>query len=426
MIRAGLPCPDCGDGVIDAHDEHGRCWECWKRSTDDLFKPNGHQKCDQCGARLTFFGGRLTCVECSGGATVETASTVTGLIEGGPARPPAVDRYAGRFFDLDRIGRLLAEPRKPKKWRVHGLAIDATLTLLAGEAGAGKSILMDNLCSGVAHGRTVAGLPCVKGVALYVDGEMGAEMFFDRYRDTGRDRADFLYLDAMGFDLSVTKPDDLGWLRDQITSVGAQFVVVDSLRRLVPSRSENDSDDMAPALAALAKVARDTGAAVVVIHHKGDGEKFYRGSTAIKDQVDALFGLLHVNPDDDDDRRLRLTCRGARAKAPRSAGEQPDRYLEVSFTDGGVKEADAPEPAGPVVPAREAVASAIKAALPAKTKKEVADKIGRRTDDKTFRDAWNDLKEAGEIVQAAGHWQRGVVLLHLVPGTTTPPDPGVA
>jgi AAA domain len=116
--------------------------------------------------------------------------------------PPAAstpDRYADRFFELDAIERLLAEPPKPKRWRVHGFAIDATLTLLSGEAGAGKSILMDNLCSGVAHGRTVAGMPCVKGTALYVDGEMGVEMFFDRYRDTGRTRADFRYVDALGW-----------------------------------------------------------------------------------------------------------------------------------------------------------------------------------------------------------------------------------
>ncbi len=82
---------------------------------------------------------------------------------------------------------------------------------------------------------------------------------------------EFDYIDAMGLDIS--KPDDLAWLHEQIVATGANFVVKDSLRRLTPSKAENESDDMAAAIAALAKLARDTGAAIILIHHKGDGER---------------------------------------------------------------------------------------------------------------------------------------------------------
>jgi hypothetical protein len=91
--------------------------------------------------------------------------------------------------------------------------------------------------------------------------------------------------------------------------------------------------------------------------------------------------------------------------------EPPDVYLEISPEEGGVAASDPPEKPGPQIPAREAIATAIKAALPAKTKKEVADKIGRRPDDKTFRDAWNDLRATGDIAQVNGVWE-GVVLLN--------------
>jgi hypothetical protein len=161
---------------------------------------------------------------------------------------------------------------------------------------------------------------------------------------------------------------------------------------------------MAPAVAALAKLARDTNAAIVLVHHKGDSEKFFRGSTAIKDQADALFALLR-DPDDEHAPR-RLRCRGGRGKM-RYALEPPDVYLEISPEAGGVAGADPPEDPGPVVPMREAITVAIKAAMPVQFKKQAAEKIGRRGDDKTFRDAWEDLERTGRIVQINGGWASG-------------------
>src|SRR3954465_11472013 len=99
------------------------------------------------------------------------------------------DRYAGRVLAL---GAVLAKPPEPLPWRVHGFVADGTLTILSGESGAGKSWLAQALCTGVAHGRAVAGLPCVKGTALYIDAEMGPRMFVDqRLRPTEVTTAEF-------------------------------------------------------------------------------------------------------------------------------------------------------------------------------------------------------------------------------------------
>jgi len=315
---------------------------------------------------------------------------------------------------------LVQQPEEPTPWRVHGLVADGTVTILSAEAGMGKSILLQALCEGVTAGRTTAGFLCARGVALYIDGEMGSKMFAGRMRKTGAEKCAFWYVDALGLDISVEKPDDLGWIKGYVERTDANLVVIDSLRRLMPSKSENDSDDMAPAVGAVAKLARDTDAAVVLVHHKGDGEKFYRGSSAIKDQADALFGVLPVNPDDDDDLGRRITCRGVRGKAPRYDEAPPDRYVAVNFAEGGVVAADAPEDPGPVVPKRQAVALAIKAALPAKTKKEVADKVGCNPDNNEFRSAWGDLRDAGELVEINGVWEGGGGHQPLGTPTTTP------
>lgn len=325
---------------------------------------------------------------------------------------PAVDRYSGRRVD---VAEMLSRPPRPIPWRVHEIVADGTLTIISGESSSGKSWLAQAMCSGVANGRAVAGHPCSKGIALYVDGEMGAEMFIDqRIRPTGATGAEFELYDAMGLDFST--PADIAWLRGEIEQTKANLVVIDSLRRLAPSKAENDSDDMAPTISAYAKLARDTRTAIVLVHHKGDGDKFWRGSSAIRDQADALFGLMRE--DEDGDVR-RLSCGKGKGKM-RYAPEPRDTFLTISPEHGGVAETDPPESdVGPTVPVRQAVADSIRAALPAQYKKEVAEKVGRTDNDVTFRQAWAELERAGEIVQVSGVWTGSSSAPTLGSGTTT-------
>ena len=118
---------------------------------------------------------------------------------------------------------------------MHDVVADGTLTIVSGESTAGKSWLAQALCTGIARGHTVAGLLCVKGRALYIDAEMGPRMFVDqRLRPTGVKVAEFVYIDAMGLDIST--PSDLAWVRGKIEETGANLVVIDSLRRLTPSK----------------------------------------------------------------------------------------------------------------------------------------------------------------------------------------------
>jgi hypothetical protein len=311
------------------------------------------------------------------------------------------DRYAGRHVDL---GPLLAAPAKPVPWRVWDLVADGTVTVLSGEAGSGKSWLAQALCTGVSTGLPVAGLPCTRGKALYVDAEMGPQMFVDqRLRPAGVTAPVFDYIDAMGLDVATS---DLDWIKGKILETGASFVVIDSLRRLSPSKAENDSDDMAPVVGAIAKLARDTSAAILLTHHKGDSGKLYRGSTAIKDQADALLGLLRDSDQDgsaNSDVR-RLLCRGGKGKM-RYAPEPPDVYLTISPIDGGVVACERPEDR-PVsgAPTRDAVKASILAVLPVKTKTAAAVKVGRRDDDPTFRAAWAELDSDGLIAKQDGRF----------------------
>jgi hypothetical protein len=313
--------------------------------------------------------------------------------------PQGDPRYAGRRVD---IAALLARPDTPTRWRCHEIVADGTLTILTGRSGDGKSWLALRLAAGVARGEVVAGIACKRGTALIIDGEMGEQMYIKRLRKAGIG-PEIELRDAMGLDLSL--PRDLQWLRGEIEGTKARLVVIDSLRRLVPSKRENDSDDMAPTVASLAKLARDTDSAILLVHHMGDSEdKFYRGSSAIKDQADALFALLR---DDEEDDLRRLTCREGKGKM-RYEAEPDDRYFH--FAESGITNVDAPEPRKPTPsrPTREYVKAEILNNLPAPTKAEVARRLDRRRHDDTFLKAWTELEREDSIVKDGGSWRRSV------------------
>src|SRR5436305_626131 len=93
-----------------------------------------------------------------------------------------------------------------------------------------------------ARGRTHRGIGARRGRASVFDAEMGAEVYAERLRDVGLP-ASFPVYDAMGLDLADDA--DVAWIERVIRLEQANFVVLDSLRRLAPRAKEKDSDDMA-------------------------------------------------------------------------------------------------------------------------------------------------------------------------------------
>ena len=108
--------------------------------------------------------------------------------------------------------------------------------------------------------------------------------------------------DADGFDIRRQLDEFRTVIRDE----RADFVVLDSLRILSPGAKESEADDMAPVMSSVRRLARETRAAIVVVHHRGKGEKApdYRGSSVIRDQTDMLF-VLGRNKGDDQARTRR-------------------------------------------------------------------------------------------------------------------------
>lgn len=181
-----------------------------------------------------------------------------------------------RFKPLD-----LTMPPPPVRWVVDGMFCRGDVHLLIGEPGIGKSWLTMALATGVADrwddylGRRIV----EHGRVLYVDEENPADLIYDRFAKLGLDidaARNIRYINNQGLRLDKN-PEPLV---EEALEFDPALIVLDSLSRL-HTQDENNSGAMAELFgASLKPLARETGAAVVLIHHvnKSDSNSAFRRS----------------------------------------------------------------------------------------------------------------------------------------------------
>jgi hypothetical protein len=332
-------------------------------------------------------------------------------------------RYDGRHID---VAQLLAEPDTPIPWRCGEFAADGYLTILAGPGGDGKSWTALAFALGVSTGTTRAGIRCRRGRALIMDAENGRDLLRRRLRAAGvRDGIGVVNVD--GLDIVA----DAEWFRSTIAASKANLVVVDSLRMLSPGRDENDSKAMEPPISTLKRIARETHAAIVLVHHAGkSGASGYRGSSVIKDQTDIMFSLKRVDGDPEARTRRKLVTEKCRI-----APEPEPRWLAIiSDLDAGtvsVDEADAHEGSGSGERPRDRLRDEVLDALRgiAQPQAVIAKKLGRDKKDQTVRRVLADLAADGLAHKRADGWAAGPEgvsgVIPLAVDTLTPPSDGL-
>lgn len=311
------------------------------------------------------------------------------------------------------LAAAIAAADDEQAWRVDRLAADGFVTVLAGRGGEGKSIVMQALAAGIQLGTTIAGLNCAAGRVTIFDAENGAPLIGRRLKTAGTPIDRLEIYDAAGLDLDRDRAPIEATIRDD----RANLVVFDSLRTLAPRARENDSDDMAPIMSALRQIARDTSAAVVLLHHRDKAlEHDFRGSGAIHDQADLVFVLDRDKADPEQRWRRRLRCAKCRIDA-----EPPDRWIGIRHGRDGLHltDADAYQPTERRADARDELADqalhALRSAGPL-TLADLARQLDRSPKDGTLRRALDRLQRNGNAQRTDAGWT-------VPPADAAPPAP---
>jgi hypothetical protein len=213
------------------------------------------------------------------------------------------------------LGTLLSTV-KPERvsWLWPGRIPLGKLTIIEGDPGLGKSVLTLDLAARVTRGlampfeKSEAGEDREPAGVVLLSAEDGlADTIRPRLDAAGADVARVLALDEIpnetgaGVRLPVL-PADVEYLKNAIHRMAAKLVVIDVLTAFLAGETNTHKDqDVRRALHPLAKLAEETGVAVLVLRHlnkAAGGNPLYRGGGSIG-IIGAARSALLVAPDPD-------------------------------------------------------------------------------------------------------------------------------
>jgi hypothetical protein len=239
-----------------------------------------------------------------------------GISLSGPASPEEFEELvqdAAEIDTADTTPRFVFEPvhafssANALPWIVKGVLPKASLGVIFGASGSGKSFVALDLAMSIARGEPWRGRTVRQGRVAYIAAE-GAEGFRKRLA---------AYAVANSLDLSsvpmtvlnaapnlLDKQDAVDVTKGIKASGGADLIIVDTFAQTTPGANENAGEDMGQALGYCKRIHESTGAMILLIHHSGkDQTKGARGWSGLRAACDAELEVIR----EPSGRRLRLT-----------------------------------------------------------------------------------------------------------------------
>jgi hypothetical protein len=224
------------------------------------------------------------------------------LITSAASTPSALPRISRR------LSTILADPAalEPPALVIPRLAWRGRTTLLAAREKAGKSTLATAAAAAVSQGLVWLGDATTPGTVLWVALEEHVSDLAARFHDWQADAARIHVIHSLrGLD------DPMDALHAEARAVMPTLLVVDTLSALVDATGARpdpgSSTAWTPIMTALTRIARDTDAAVMLLHHARRSDGAYRDSSAIGAGVDAIVEM--ADGPDADVRVLRVRAR---------------------------------------------------------------------------------------------------------------------
>jgi KaiC/GvpD/RAD55 family RecA-like ATPase len=205
---------------------------------------------------------------------------------------PHNDEPKTLFDDLMSVGDLYSSAPDTHEWVVEDYIPRGALVMMASEEKVGKSTFMYAMIAAVAHETVFMGRKTVRSPALV--------LAVEEHRTDVKMRAVKFGLtadDPVKFFVGDLQPDQATYreLRDVVKAMGAGLVILDTLGHHLAQVIESENDNMAAikAVRPWLHLARETNAAVVIIHHAGKTGAAYRGASAFGGIVDQILTLRH-------------------------------------------------------------------------------------------------------------------------------------
>jgi hypothetical protein len=242
---------------------------------------------------------------------------------------------AGPVTPAPELGIILSNVQPQRvSWLWPARIPRGKLTIIDGDPGLGKSVLTLDLAARVSRGQAMPDGEQgesreAAGVVLLTAEDGLEDTVVPRLEAAGADRSRIRALDMVPMEGGQGKefrlpvlPGDSHFIKAAVEKMGAALVVIDPLTAYLGAEINSHRDtDCRRALFPLAKLAEDTGAAVLVVRHlnkAAGGNPLYRGGGSIGIIGAARSGLLVCKDPDNPDHRVLASSKCNLAKLPPS------------------------------------------------------------------------------------------------------------
>lgn len=225
--------------------------------------------------RSGYNGGRSKPISYGHAIDIEPASVVV------PGVDPETDPWGDPYTLTDAYA-----PRPPVEWLVEGVFAVGTLNMVYGGPGSLKSFLLADMCASIVAGHnwlpdaSGVGMGCRPGAAMWCDWDNGQRRTHDRFAMVGRAHLlqptdPMIYYSMAQPQLAANDPAHIDALYHRARRWSARVIVIDNLS-LISGKADENSAEMVNVMAGLRRLAEDTSAAVIVIHHQNKTNGFAR------------------------------------------------------------------------------------------------------------------------------------------------------
>ena len=286
----------------DGSEEGFILWDSWSANAPDKYTTTEHvrSKWDTFGRNIDAKPTTAGTIAKIAGVSLQNTVVNNSDFEIIPGDKNTVKKHSepppGGYFNIRTTEEFVSEI-KPISWMIKGLLPRATLGVIFGSSGAGKSFIALDMCASLSTGTDWNCLKIKKKHrVLYVVAE-GVAGFINRLIAYCNDRG------LQPSDLSIDIISDASPNLMDATSVSHliddirrrepyDLIVMDTFAQVTPGGNENSGEDMGRALSYCKTVSQTTGAMVLLVHHSGkDSTKGERGWSGIRGAADVVLSV---------------------------------------------------------------------------------------------------------------------------------------